>query len=247
MKTTWLKIASVAVSLVAVPLAVHAQDAADEYSYNYGPQMNDPFEPVNRGIFKFNEAVDTVLLKPVATVYTHVVPEYGRERVHNVLTNLGEPVVMFNAVLQRDPERAFTSLWRFVLNSTLGILGIFDFAGHNAGLVHREEDFGQTMGAYGWGSGPYIVLPILGSSSLRDVFGRVVDAFTNPFNYTESDTFLYSRIGMTAVDTRSRSLDIVKQIYETSVDPYATFRSAYAQRREALVRNNEPKDAKLGY
>lgn len=231
--------------------AVDASQQADEddnyYDEYYSAPINDPFETVNRGIFKFNEVLDKVLLKPIAKSYVFIVPEFGRDRVHNAVTNLNEPVNMLNGFLQGNPDRGFTSLWRFIINSTLGVAGLFDFAGHNFDLTHKEEDFGQTMGVYGWGSGPYIMLPVLGPSSGRDTFGRVVDIFSNPFNYSDSDAFVYGRTAATALDARSRSLDMIDEIYRTSVDPYATIRSAYAQRREALVSNNEPRNADIGY
>ena len=224
------------------------QAAAAPEDYEYAASdVYDPIEPINRGIFKFNEVVDSVLFEPIAKGYNFAVPKYGRQRVHNVVTNLGEPVDMLNGFLQGNPERGFTSMWRFILNSTFGVLGIFDFAGHNLGLVHVDEDFGQTMGHYGWGGGAYIVLPILGPSNGRDLFGRVVDVFSNPFNYSESDTFVWTRFGVTALDARSRSVDVVDGIYETSVDPYATFRSMYTQRRGALVNNNQPKNEGVGF
>ncbi|MCH2547337.1 MAG: VacJ family lipoprotein [Alphaproteobacteria bacterium] len=218
-------------------------DGYDEY---YNAPIEDPFETVNRGIFKFNEVFDTVLMKPVAKTYVYVVPQFGRDRVHNAVTNLTEPVSMLNGFLQGDPERGFTSMWRFIINSTLGVAGLFDFAGHNFDLTHKDEDFGQTMGVYGWGHGPYIVLPIFGPSSGRDAFGRVVDIFSNPFNYSPSDEFVYGRAIVTAIDARSRNLDLVEEIYRNSVDPYATIRSAYAQRRTALIRNNESENGDIG-
>lgn len=218
----------------------------DYYSYG-SAAVCDPWEPVNRGIFRFNEVVDKFLLRPVAVGYTKVMPRYGRERVHNVLNNMGEPVNMLNGFLQADPERGFTAMWRFILNSTFGVLGVFDFAGQNAQLTHRDEDYGQTMGVYGVGSGPYIVLPLLGPSSVRDAFGRVVDTFTDPFSYVDSNEFLIGRAAATALDTRSRSLEVTDEIYRTSLDPYATIRSAYSQHREALIRNNKPRDENIEY
>lgn len=255
-KTFWLGavIAALAlnISFAADALAQQAQpddyDDFDVYADYYGgTEIRDPLEPVNRGIFKFNEVFDTFIMRPVAKSYIFVVPEYGRQRVTNVVNNLGEPVNMLNGFLQGNPERGFTAMWRFILNSTLGIGGIFDFAGYNAGLTHKEEDFGQTMGFYGVGNGPYIVLPFLGPSSGRDAVGRVVDVFSNPFNYVESDEFVYGRIVVTAVDARARSMEVLDEIYRNSVDPYATIRSAYAQRRAALIRNNEPHDADMSY
>lgn len=235
---------SAASSALAAPK--QAAVAPEDYEYN-ASGVYDPIEPLNRGIFKFNEAIDSVVMKPIAKGYKFIVPKYGRERVHNVVTNLGEPVDMLNGFIQGNPERGFTAMWRFILNSTLGVLGIFDFAGHNLNLVHVDEDFGQSMGHYGWGGGPYIVLPILGPSNGRDVFGRVVDVFSNPFNYSESDTFVYTRIGVTALDARSRNLELIDDVYATSVDPYATLRSMYTQRRDALISNNQPKSEGVGY
>lgn len=239
-----------AIGLFSQPALAQEDDASfdTDYSYAYGTTAHDPFEPLNRGIFRFNEAVDTVLLKPVAKGYRFVVPEFGRDRVRSALKNLGEPVNMLNGFLQGDPERGFTSMWRFFLNSTFGALGLFDFAGYNLELYHAEEDFGQSMGHYGWGTGPYLVLPILGPSNLRDALGRVVDIASDPFNYIDNaDAFFYSRTALVAVDARSRNLDLIEEIYNTSLDPYTTFRSIYTQRRNAMIRNNQPRQGSVGY
>ncbi len=200
-----------------------------------GGVLQDPFEPVNRTIFGFNEVVDSILLKPVAEGYVYVVPEYGRQRVSNVLTNLRMPVVFLNSVLQADPGNAFSSLWSFVLNSTLGIGGVFDFAGENSTLEVHKEGFGQTLGAWGFGSGAYIVLPIIGPSSARDAVGLLVDVVTDPFNYFDEEIVI-TRTVATAIDERAKSLELVEEIYRTSFDPYATFRSGYLQRQDALIK-----------
>lgn len=231
---------------MAKPAPAPKEDASvadDVYADYYSdPAVNDPLETLNRGIFKFNEVVDFILLKPIARTYVFIVPEAGRTGIHNVLSNLGEPVNALNGFLQGNPERGFTSLWRFILNSTFGVAGVFDFAGANTDLKRIQEDFGQTMGVYGWGSGPYIVLPIIGPSSGRDTFGLVVDAFSNPFNYVDNDRFVYGRLALNVVDARARNLDLIDDIYKNSLDPYATFRSAYLQRREALVNNQRAPD-----
>ena len=195
----------------------------------------DPLEPVNRAMFSFNEAVDTVLLRPVARGYTYIVPEYGRQRVTNALTNLRMPVVFLNSVVQLDPENAFSSLWSFLLNSTVGVFGIFDVTGATD-LAVRDEDFDQTLGHYGVGAGPYIVLPIFGPSSTRGTVGTVTDWFTDPFNHLD-DEFVVARTITSAIDTRANVLPTTDEIYRTSIDPYATIRSAYLQRRVALVEN----------
>lgn len=208
-----------------------------------GAAQQDPFETVNRGIFAFNEVVDSAVLQPVARAYRGVVPEYGRQRVSNVLSNLRMPVVFANSVLQGDPGNAFSSLFSFVLNSTLGVAGIFDFAGANTDLKVHKEDFGQTMGVWGFGSGSYIVLPILGPSSARDTVGLVADWFTDPFNYADNEVVI-TRTVIAAIDARAGVLDLTDEIYRTSLDPYATFRSGYLQKREAMVKNTHSQDTK---
>lgn len=201
----------------------------------------DPWEGFNRGIYAFNDALDTVVLRPVAKAYRGVVPEYGRERVTNVMTNLRQPVVMLNSVLQGDPENAFSSFWSFVLNSTLGIGGIFDFADVNTDLKVRDEDFGQTLGAWGLPSGPYLVLPILGPSTVRDTVGLAGDWLTDPFNYLD-DEIVITRTVLRAIDARANVLDLTDDIDKNSFDPYATYRSGYLQRRASQVSNTGTKE-----
>lgn len=223
------------ISLVALTMA--ACTSAPES----GSEPNvDPFESLNRGIYSFNEAVDTVLLKPVAQAYRGIVPEYGRERVSNVLTNLKQPIVFANSVLQGDPQNAFSSFWSFVLNSTFGVAGIFDFTGAATDLHVRKEDFGQTLGVWGFGSGAYIVLPILGPSSARDALGLGVDTVGDPFNWG-SNEFVITRAVVTAIDARADTIELVDDVNKTSLDPYATFRSAYLQKRESQVKNEGKK------
>lgn len=203
--------------------------------------LSDPFETVNRGVFAFNEVVDNAVLQPVSRAYRFLVPEYGRQRVSNVLTNLSMPVVFLNSVLQGDPGNAFSSLFTFVLNSTFGIAGIFDFAGANTDLRVHKEDFGQTLGTWGFGPGAYVVLPIIGPSSARDTLGLGVDWFTDPFNYADNEIVI-TRTVLRTIDARADALDLTDDIYRTSLDPYATFRSGYLQKREAMVKNTHSQD-----
>lgn len=219
--------------------AAQAQEAqTEELQASYAAQpVCDPLETVNRGIFQFNRGVDIVLVRPVTTAYRTVVPEFGRDRVSNFLDNLGEPVTVVNSILQGDPERAFTSFWRFILNSTFGAAGLFDFAGHH-GLKEREEDFGQTLGVYGVGSCPYLVLPLLGPSNLRDLVGRVADNFTDPYNSLVESEWRIARAGVTVIDARSRNYELIDELMDSSIDPYASFRSLYQQRRAAQITNN---------
>lgn len=200
----------------------------------------DPYEPFNRQVFAFNEVVDTVLLKPVASAYRFVVPDIGRTAVSNVLRNFYEPVTMANAVLQLDFDRAFTSLWRFLINSTLGVGGLYDFAGENTELKPRTEDFGQTVGVWANNTdSSYLVLPILGPSTTRDAFGRVVDVFLNPWTYGLETWESAAIAGMNGIAAREEALDLVDDIYATSFDPYATIRSGYIQRRKAMILNTQ--------
>jgi phospholipid-binding lipoprotein MlaA len=202
----------------------------------------DPLEPANRAIFTFNEYADMLLIKPLAQGYDFVVPDAGKRGVTNVLNNLSMPVVFVNSLLQGDPENSFEALWSFILNSTFGVAGVFDFTGTNTDLSVNSEDFGQTLGAWGAGSGPYLVLPLLGSSNMRDVLGRGVDYATDPITYAESDQLAIGKIALTTLDVRYRSLKLVDDIYDTSLDPYVTFRSAYDQRRNALIANTRSGD-----
>lgn len=207
----------------------------------------DPYESFNRQVFAFNEVVDTMVLKPVAQVYRFVMPEVGRKAVSNALRNFYEPVTMANAVLQLDFERAFTSFWRFVINTTLGVGGLYDFAGENTELKHRGEDFGQTMGVWSNSSdSAYLVLPILGPSTTRDAFGRVVDVFLNPWNYGLETWESIAIAGGNGIAAREEALDLVDEIYQTSFDPYATIRSGYTQRRKAQIFNTHEADKLQG-
>ncbi len=197
----------------------------------------DPLESMNRGVFAFNKLVDQNIIGPVAKGYRYITPDPLRERIGNFSDNLREPVSMLNAFLQGDMEQGLTSFWRFVINTTVGFAGINDVASE-AGLKERREDFGQTLGYYGIGNGPYIVLPILGPSSGRDTVGMVADWFSNPTNYVVEDEWAQFGIAAgQALVERERLIDPIDDIYENSLDPYVTFRSIYYQHRKAQVEN----------
>lgn len=204
----------------------------------------DPYEPFNRQVFAFNEVVDTMILKPVSSVYRFILPEVAQTGVSNALNNFYEPVTMINALLQFDGDRAFTSFWRFVLNTTLGFGGVYDWAGDNSDLKYRSEDFGQTLGV--WASdtdSAYLVLPILGPSTTRDAFGRVVDVGLNPWTWALKPGESIGIAVTKGVSDRAEANQLIDDVYETSLDPYATFRSGYLQRRKAQILNtHNPKD-----
>ncbi len=199
--------------------------------------VNDPLEDVNRVVFEINRTIDETLLKPAAIIYRGVVPEFGRERIDNALSNLGEPVTFANDLLQGEFERAGITAARFVMNSTLGFFGMFDVAAEGAGLERHKEDFGQTLGVWGLGQGPYLMLPLLGPSNPRDVVGIVADMFMDPFGYVFDSDVKNARSIMTAVNERSKYIEELDSVEKTSVDFYAALRDLYRQKREADIRN----------
>jgi phospholipid-binding lipoprotein MlaA len=209
---------------------------------------NDPLETYNRGMFAVNNAVDTVLIRPVAKGYHYITPDAVRSRIGNMSENLYEPVSMVNAFLQGDFTQGMTNFWRFIINSTIGLGGMHDVAA-TAGLAPRSEDFGQTLAVWGVGSGPYIVLPLFGPSNLRDTGGKVADWFLDPVNYAlRQDGTDWTLIGVRAgqaLVTRERLLDPIDDIYSSSLDPYASFKSIYEQRRAAEISNQRRDQNKL--
>lgn len=233
--------AKVALSLIAVVSlitlgalnAAYAQTVSDNDGTD-DAAMHDPLESFNRAMHHVNYTLDGLVVRPVTKIYRGVVPQVGRKGVSNFLSNLSSPVTLVNSVLQGDPENAFKTFWRFMFNSTFGLGGVIDVAGYY-GLHANNEDFGQTMGVYGVEPGAYLVIPVLGPSSARDLPGRVVDFFTDPFNYLVSDGWIAARAGLSAVDTRSRNFKLIDRIYEDSLDPYATIRSGYMQRRQSEI------------
>lgn len=208
----------------------------------------DPLEGYNRAMFSVNRGVDTYLIRPVALGYRYVTPQAVRTRIGNVSDNLQEPISMVNAFLQGDFDQGMRNMFRFFINSTIGLAGMHDVAAE-AGIAARSEDFGQTLAVWGVGSGPYIVLPIFGPSNLRDVAGRGVDWFADPVNYAlrqdGTDWTLYGVRAGQALVTRERLLDPIDDIYATSLDPYASFKSIYEQRRDAEINNQKSDKPKL--
>jgi phospholipid-binding lipoprotein MlaA len=204
--------------------------------------QNDPFEKTNRSIFSFDQAIDHTVARPVAVFYNHAVPEFARDGIHNFLTNLDAPVTFGNDVLQGSPDRAGQTLGRIVINSTIGLGGLVDVAA-KMGIPQHEEDFGQTLGVWGVGEGPYLVVPLTGPSNPRDSIGMVADYFMDPLTYmswNNSTLYMGIRTGMGFLDLRARNVDNLDQIERTSVDLYATTRSLYRQHRNAEIRNGAP-------
>lgn len=203
------------------------------------PAIADPFEGFNRAVFGFNNGVDRILIEPLARGYRAVTPGFVRTGVTNALHNLRSPVIFANDVLQGSPSRAGTTAGRFVVNSTIGLVGLID-VGAQIGLPRHSEDFGQTLAVWGAGPGPYLVLPLLGPSTLRDALGRPIDAAFDPFNYLDGqdiDAVRGGRVGLTVVSAREQAIEAVDALRRTSIDPYVSLRSIYAQAREGDIRN----------
>jgi phospholipid-binding lipoprotein MlaA len=193
----------------------------------------DPWESWNRGVYKFNTAVDHAVARPIARGYVKVVPPPIRTGVNNFFSNLSTPTVMINDALQGKFLAAANDLGRFVLNSTVGIGGLLDPA-TSAGLSRNEEDFGLTFGHWGAHTGPFLELPILGPSDVRDGAGRVVGIFTTPTHYVHNDYVSYGLYLPYFVDARASLLPLDATL-QTVFDPYAFVRDAYLSRRAYLV------------
>lgn len=201
---------------------------------------NDPLEPLNRGMYFVNEGVDTLVLRPAAEAYRIFLPPEVRTAIRNVLANLRTPVILVNDVLQGDTHRAATTMGRFLVNTTVGIGGIFDRA-TDFGLLGHTEDFGQTLAVWGMPEGPYLFIPVLGPSNPRDLGGFGVDVAMDPFTWATGsntwETITVTRTGLTGLDTREGLIEPLDQVRQSSLDPYATLRSAYRQRRIVQIRN----------
>jgi len=200
----------------------------------------DPLEGLNRGIYKFNDVADKAVIKPVATVYTKVTPSPIRKGINNFFSNLGSITTIVNDLLQLKFAHAFTDAGRFVINSTFGLAGFIDVAAMD-NIPKHTEDFGQTLGHWGVGTGAYLVLPFLGPSNTRDFTGFVVDyATTDPITYTHNigEVRLNNQLRAAQfIDKRSELLTASDLVDEASLDPYAFMRDAYLQRRAVLVQD----------
>jgi len=226
-------------------LTACANNKHKDMSYSKVPtEINDPLEPLNRVIFGFNNAVDIVLFEPVSKAYLVIVPESIRNSVQNFMRNLRAPVMVANNLLQGDIGGAGVGTARFLINSTVGIGGLFDVANSHQGLEYEQEDFGQTLAVWGLGDGFYLVLPLLGPSSLRDTAGLAVDTFADPVrilasNDQNNEWIYYTRNGIEALDGRSRLIDSIRDLRHNSLDFYAAIRSIYAQKRSDLILEND--------
>ncbi len=204
----------------------------------------DPFEPFNRKVYKFNDAVDRAVLKPVAKGYTKAVPAGGRNIVNNFFSNLDDVLVTLNDVLQLKLTQAVNDGGRFVINTAFGGLGMADVAA-KAGFPKHHEDFGQTLGYWGVGSGPYLVLPFLGPSDVRDATGLYVDSITGPTTTMSPPRTRNQAVLTDAVRTRANLLENEQVLEAAGLDPYAFLRDAYLSHRESEVYDGHPPRPKI--
>lgn len=205
--------------------------------------ISDPFEGYNRTVFAFNDALDQNILVPIVKGYRAVVPKPARTGVHNVLTNLSTPITIGNQLLQGNVSGAGNSTVRLVVNTLLGVGGLVDLAGME-GIKNKPEDFGQTMAVWGVGNGPYFVPPLLAPGTTRDLVGKLVDTYADPVRLylmnTDREGWYYTKVGVGLLDERNEFLDVLADLRKSSIDYYATIRSAYYQRRAAMIRNDNP-------
>jgi len=192
----------------------------------------DPFEPINRKVFEFNVVLDGIFLEPFATAYSLSVPNEVQRGFSNFLNNLAEPVTLANDTLQGKGKRALETFSRFMINTVIGVFGIFDVA-EKLGLPSHKEDFGQTLGEWNVPSGPYLVIPFIGSTTPRALAGRFTDFYLSPYNYyavhKEKRYLIHARMGAETLVNRSQHLDDVRNFRENSVDFYAAVRSFHIQ------------------
>lgn len=214
------------------------------YSANSIADANDPWQSVNRPVFAVNDAFDQGLFKPLAEVYNSVTPKPVQTGVTNFFSNLNEIDNAVNNLFQGKTEQFATSLGRLAINSTIGLAGIIDVASH-MGLTHSPEDLGQTLGVLGAGSGPYIVLPFLGSNSVRDIPGTILSMYLNPLAWLDDVSFRNIMVGVNAVDSRANLLAKEDIASEISNDKYTLYKDAYLEERSFEISDGNLDDSDL--
>ncbi len=217
----------IALACLATPTLAHAQEA------------HDPWEGFNRNMFAVHESVDKTVLEPVARGYRAVTPAPLRQGVLNFLRNLRGPVILANDLMQGEVKRGATTAGRFVINTTIGVAGIFDPAS-SMGLERHDEDFGQTLAVWGVDEGPYIFVPLLGPTNLRDGTGRIIDTVFDPLTWArgeDADMWRTSRTVVAGIAEREQLLETIDDIRANSVDPYASIRGSYNLLRASAIQN----------
>ncbi len=207
-------------------------------------QASDPFEKINRKIFTFNDYIDRYFLEHIAKGYRKYLPKIFRNVIRNFITNISLPLSITNSLLQGKVENSLSSSSAFLINTTIGIGGLFDIA-NNKGIKYNREDFGQTLGRYGFPNGPYLMLPLFGPSNLRDFSGWVINKSIDPFNLNLlriggdyniiSNNLRSSFSSISVIDGRESLIKIIEDLRSDSFDPYSTIKSAYTQRRNSEI------------
>jgi phospholipid-binding lipoprotein MlaA len=232
----WLRLA---LALLALVLATGCASVGGGGTRQSAGQKLDPWENWNRKVFSFNESLDEHVLKPVATGYQRLVPSFVRTGVHNFFGNIEDAWSAVNNLLQGKGQSAFEMLVRFNTNTFFGIGGLFDVASE-AGIERKPEDFGQTLGKWGFGAGAYIVWPVLGPSSVRDSIALPLDRAASPALLYQDGAYQLSITALQLVDTRANLLGATKVIDEIALDKYTFVRDAYLARRRSLVYDGNP-------
>lgn len=237
-------LASLALSGCTLPPSDGDADAKAAYR-----EVNDPFEPFNRYVFEVNLAMDKLVVRPVAEIYRGALPQLVRDGVRNSMDNLDVPRTFVHDLLQGEIERAAQSAARFGGNTLYGVGGIHDVmkgqkgTPPEAGIPPHEEDLGQTLAVWGAPEGPYMMLPVLGPSSMRHTLGRVGDSFLNPISYAVKNEhrlgFSILRTGLSGLDLRARNIETLDDIERSSIDYYAAIRSLYRQNRASKIANGK--------
>ncbi len=202
--------------------------------------INDPWVGFNRSMHKFNDSLDKAIIAPAARGYRAVVPKPIRQGVSNFFENLADIITAINNLLQGKPKEALSDTTRVLVNTTLGVGGLFDIATRMK-LEKHHEDFGQTLAVWGVKNGPYIVLPILGPSTLRDTTGTIVDISMHPLSNVSEDEIVYSSVGLYVVDERAELLEASDILEQAALDPYIFQRDAYYQARQHAIKDGDSK------
>ncbi|MGA2403694.1 MAG: VacJ family lipoprotein [Syntrophobacteraceae bacterium] len=218
-----------------VVLAASEQTAEPEGAPN-GQKVDDPYEHFNRQMFEFNDSLYFHVLKPAAQVYSAVLPAEPRAAINNGFHNLVSPARFVNFLLQVKPDKAGNEALRFVINSTMGIAGMIDIAQFSFGLNNYHSDFGQTLGLWGVGSGPYLFVPVLGPSNPRDLIGFGADSVMDPLFWIPSAWWVsYSVSGMKYLNRYSLRIGEYEEVKKASLDPYIAVRDGYIQYRAHII------------
>ena len=220
-----------------------AANKGDDYVYNYAAlnnrcQVYDPYEPLNRKVFMVNSVLDAFILRPITKTYNKLTNDYTKARVGSFVSNINEPLSSLNYVVQGNPGGAFKTFWRFAINSTFGVLGLFDVASKFDDLTAKPQTFGSTLAHYGVGQGPYIVLPLYGGMGARDVMDPIVmNNAMNIIKYPMHSDFKWTVTGISTVHSRNQIMPFTDYVSQNSPDPYIAI-------RDAILSN---KEAKMGY